>query len=491
MSARKRRSGGWCGVGAVVVVAWGVAIGEAAEWDKGRTWPLSSSDMGAPVVSDDAELLVYQAWETNGVELTAWDTGTGRALWTQTVPHVSNTPSDPITTMTHPSADFVLSPDKTLLAYPVRSSRVGAQVQLRETRRGTVVRTLRAGAVADQTGSPGMAPFMFGQIVFAPNNKWLAAVDYTSSDVIHLWDPKTGKSPGILRETGTTFVSIRFSPDGQRLAAIGCPKSVVRNGMSTLIRKNPAYDEVLFLWEMKGGRKMAEIKLKGTKSVSTGDLTFSTDGRLLAHQATDASDKADRPKLNQVCLRDMENGGQKQLLAMWANETLRFAIDGKTLWGLRRDSDRLVVEKADLASGRIAKTIDLHLPDANPFHSEAVLSPDGDFLAVATKNDGVRLYSTEYGKELASLQGPRKDMARFRTASIAILIGRPPNRPPPSLFVRPDGTRVVTIALLGQTNPKTLQFTGHPAAISWNLTEKGEDKKDPIRPKERSAKSGS
>jgi len=137
-------------------------------------------------------------------------------------------------------------------------------------------------------------------VTFSPDGNTIASVGRFNG--IHLWDAKSGKRIRTIEHTFNDLLAVRFSPDGNILAAI-------IDG-----------DNNIAFWDIRTG-KMINVLRGHTDGIEA--ITFSPDGRMLASGSFDKS----------IILWDVATGNKIwdiQGLPNWVYD-LAFSPDGKTL----------------------------------------------------------------------------------------------------------------------------------------------------------------
>jgi WD40 repeat protein/beta-lactamase regulating signal transducer with metallopeptidase domain len=308
-------------------------------------------------------------------------------------------------------------------------------VRLWELATGKEVRRFtrpKGGAAKPVKGGIDAMMLMAGQndassfrVAFAPGGKTLAAA---GGNLIQLWEVATGKELHTIHGPGGGLGGLLFSPDGRTLVGR------TQNG-------------TLFLWSTETGKEIRQIKPPPRKADNTivfavggggggadaPGLAFTPDGKILAAAGTD---NQQAKAVSSVKLWDIATG----------QETLRIKAPGGvrvSAVAVSQDGKLLAfggggaVHLCDLATGgkevRQLKVADGGVPTL-------VFSPDGKTLAVRGRNQKLRVWETETGRELyqvsEAVPAPRP------TGGLVFIAGGFTNPEARALAISPDSKQV-------------------------------------------------
>ncbi len=248
-------------------------------------------------------------------------------------------------------------------------------------------------------------------IAFSPNSKLLATREYADSP--HLWDT-SGKLLAVLNGHQNSVTSVVFSPDGKRLATSGS-------------------DATVRLWNTSGKQL---VVFNGQHQGSVWSVTFSPDGQLLATSGEDGNVRLwdTTGKLVKVLPKvtlglvtsimfspdgnEIGIGGRDGTVSLWNIASKRLVVlQGRhqgavTSIAFNPDSKLLVTvgEDRNARLWDITNKQSAKLQGDQGWVNSAAFSLDSKLLATI-ENDGIaRLWNTHSGRQLALLQGHKKDV---------------------------------------------------------------------------------
>ncbi len=167
-------------------------------------------------------------------------------------------------------------------------------------------------------------------LVFSPDGSRLLGADV--SGVLKIWDVATGRETTTTRLSDIYITRIRFSPDGKRLAVVGCHSRFLVGAVRILDAE-------------RGGDALPPL---GGHTRVVQDVVFSLDGQRLATGSTDRT----------IRIWDLATGQEILTLKGHAGIvwTIRFSPDGRRLisasmdqtvrvWDATPLSDEPIMEK--------------------------------------------------------------------------------------------------------------------------------------------------
>jgi RNA polymerase sigma factor (sigma-70 family) len=219
-------------------------------------------------------------------------------------------------------------------------------------------------------------------VALAPDGKTVAFASITSCTLL---DMTTGRAVRTL-DGAAGAKSLAFSPDGKTLATI-------RDRHVSLNREGG-----VALWSMATGAVLARHEVSGSLKIRAiaAALAWSGDGTRLAWADGEV-----------VKIRDMRSGKVESCTARACQGFLAVTLSADGKWLAASSKDRRM-RLWDVSTGKVFHTFEGH---AVPPHCLA-LSPDGKLLASGSGDrsggedielDGLRLWDTSTGKELAKL----------------------------------------------------------------------------------------
>lgn len=296
-------------------------------------------------------------------------------------------------------------------------------------------------------------------VALSPAGKTLA-VD-CGGNAIQLWDVKTGKELRQIQGPPGGLVGLLFSPDGRKLA-----------GQSS--------GRALFVWETDTGKEVAKIKPTprpggnnvvlffggGGFSAATPGIAFTPDSKQLVAAARDY--KKNNAAVGSVKFWDVATSKEVRKVPSPGGarvSTVALTPDGKTL----AYATGGVVHLCEANTGKEVRKLQTNDGGIGTL----TFSPDGKTLAVRGRNQRVRLWEVQTGKEVRQFSGsappPRGGGGGFVLTSPDFF--GPETR---ALAFSPDGKRIAaaagsTVRVWGAATGKELPLpVGHgraPTAI--------------------------
>jgi WD40 repeat protein/tRNA A-37 threonylcarbamoyl transferase component Bud32 len=238
-------------------------------------------------------------------------------------------------------------------------------------------------------------PNSVSSVDFSPDGKRLASAggksvwadwSYETPGEVKVWDAATAQEVLSLQGYTSAVRSVRFSPDGQRLASAGAVWDP---------RQRRVVGGEVKLWDAQTGREA--LSLKGHTG-PVNSVCFSPDGRRLAVATTDPQELFNPTRLGgEVKVWDAQTGQETLTLKgdTWKVTGVAFSPDGRRLASASMDGTVKVWE-AQTGKEQLALKCG---------GSCVAVSPDGKRLATGTWDDTVRVWDAQTGKPVLSLKG--------------------------------------------------------------------------------------
>jgi hypothetical protein len=220
---------------------------------------------------------------------------------------------------------------------------------------------------ADELTHPAGAAVRYEYAVFSPDSRWLAVAEQEREDLpgVRLWDV-SGQQPSVL--LAVAVAPVRFSRDGQRLAAVAWSPRAPADG---------AVDYAV--WEVGTGRELARLRKPGPLPIAA----FTPDGTGLIVQVSSDVNSPMLTRCEYACW-DIADGRER-----WSVRDMCFVrnpvADGRLLVMLHHpaaDINEAIL--LDAASGAEVRRTSLGVQEY-PLHA----GTDGRSLLVATQPSGL------------------------------------------------------------------------------------------------------
>ena len=401
------------------------------EWDVASGMERNTiADAGIVIgISPDRKTLITLGNRFFNSEIRCWDMGSGARRSTISVPQAMAATLSPDGTRVATSAGssvkvWDIATGKQQSAYPAYWARGltfspdGKKLAAGFEDRRVIVWDVATGEQLGQNVHLDLA----WAVAFSPDGKTLASG--TLGGAIKLWDMTPAQEAVTIANVDATIGGwlghvrcVRFSPDGKTLLvgnkgltklidvagkeiAVLPASSVVAISADARVLAGRANHDEYALWDIRAGRKLANISLATQVSKVAPTLTLSPDGTTLA------SYRGPWDGGNTVTLWDVATQQSKVLKIAPPESTMNsvvcadFSPDGKLLAaGLQFQW----VTVWDVASGKVK--LQFAQKPAMMYITSVAFSPCGKSVAVGTDGGAVTLWDVATGKRLVAFRG--------------------------------------------------------------------------------------
>ena len=245
-------------------------------------------------------------------------------------------------------------------------------------------------------------------VAWSPDGKMIASCG--NDWLIRLWDSNTGAEQGVLRGHTIWVFSVRFSPDGTRLASA-----------AGAYPGTPNRHAEVKLWDIAARREIRSFQ--GVRSTRADAVAFSPDGKLLAaadgvgaariwevdtgNKFKDFEGGHSQPVIGLAFSRDgrrLATASEDGLVVIWdVSSGIAFDRNGRRLAFAGDDNQMLIVDTAD---GRTLATLTGETGEVQSI----AFAPDGLRIATSGANRTIRIWDPDRGDEVLSLRGHLSDV---------------------------------------------------------------------------------
>jgi WD40 repeat protein len=327
-----------------------------------------------------------------------WSTEDGKLLWKRQIPRDVGEIDW--------GRQLAFSPDNKLLA-TFAGSQTSGGIDLLDVLTGQSHRSCK---IRVDSGFPSPET-----LAFTPDGERIAFL--TRRNTIRLWKSKGDEKPSELQQkTSTRLEHLALSPDGKTLVTVGMALNLPRpDGNTPPPRVIPGVGPVgpdgvrlpmpdptgapidakcvIDFWEPQQGKLRASIQ--SALASWFARPVFSPDSRWLVLATVDG-----------IVVFDVAAAKERWRWKTKCHRQLEFLPDGKSLaMAMAGDGDEKVcVEIVQVETGQITKTVDATFSEAIPATGAATLSHDGRLLAIVVSPPAVKVWNTQTGRELVTLQ---------------------------------------------------------------------------------------
>lgn len=204
-------------------------------------------------------------------------------------------------------------------------------------------------------------------VAFSPDGKQLAAGNING--LIDILDAETGSQLLLLSGHSNIAMAVKFSPDGTQIASA-------------------SLDGTAKIWDAETGQEL--ITLAG-HVVGVTSVDFSPDGKSVATSGGD----------NTARIWDITPSGSKELVTLSGRQFRNANYSPDEKWIVTASFEDGVVQVWEVESGLEILNINAHVGRVN----QAVFSPDGKQIATSGADNTVKIWDADTGQELFTITG--------------------------------------------------------------------------------------